>query len=74
MMDELLKTYKKMGVKFISLAEALKDPVYEIDPGVVGKWGSELQFQILKSKGLTLKDIGVEGISYPEGELAKVCI
>ncbi|MBK9293603.1 MAG: polysaccharide deacetylase family protein [Oligoflexia bacterium] len=31
MMDDLLKTYKKMGVEFIPLQEAVNDPIYKID-------------------------------------------
>ena len=74
MMDELLSLYKKKGVKFISLKKALTDDVYKIDPAVAEKWGSELQFQILKSKNLSLKQIGVEGFKHPGDELAKICL
>ena len=73
MLNDLLKLYKKKGVKFISLSEAAQDEIYAIDPMVVGKSGSELHFQVLKSRGLKLKDTGAGSVTYPEDELAKIC-
>ena len=66
--------YKKEGVAFISLSEALKDPVYSIDPGIVAEWGSELTYQILKSKNLKVKDAGLEPYNkYPKKKLETIC-
>lgn len=74
MLEKLLSNYEKKGVEFISLSEALKDPVYEKDPGVVGKRGSEFTYQVLKSRRLSLKDIGmIRYDGYPERQLARVC-
>lgn len=75
MLDELLSLYKKKGVEFIPLSEALTDPVYELDPGVVSLHGSELQYQVLKSRGLTLQDIGMKPYEgFPWKKLKNVCL
>lgn len=79
MLEELIQLYQKKGVKFISLSEAVTDEIYKIDPQVVGKWGSELQNQILKSKNIKLKDIGADtsvfpDTEYPEDKLSRICI
>lgn len=74
MLDDLLMSYKKKGVKFIPLSEALQDDIYKLDPAVVGKWGSELQFQVLKSKGIKMKDTGAAEVAYPEDALRGVCL
>lgn len=74
MIEDLIKMYKSEGVEFIKLAEALKDPVYAIDPKIVAKSGSELTFQIMKSKGLTLKDVGLQPYKgFPEKKLNSIC-
>ncbi len=73
--DELLKSYKDKGVRFVTLSEALKDPVYSIDPGSADKWGSELTFQIMRSRNLSLKDLGLMPYkNYPATQLESVCI
>lgn len=73
MLNELLQLYKKKGVKFIALSEAVKDEIYAVDPAVTGRSGSELHFQILKSRGLKLKDTGALSVKYPEEELDNLC-
>tara|TARA_B110001454_G_scaffold16145_1_gene14533 strand:+ start:30495 stop:31379 length:885 start_codon:yes stop_codon:yes gene_type:complete len=74
MMDELLLMYKKEGVEFIPLSEAISDEIYTIDPALAAEHGSELTFQILKSKNLKLKDAGLKKFSmYPKEKLDKVC-
>lgn len=60
MMDMLLKKYKEAGVEFISLSEAVKDKAYEIDPKVLGDSGSEFTYQVMRSRGLKLKDLGLD--------------
>lgn len=52
MMDELLDFYKKKGVEFISLKEAVKDPVYKVDPEYVAPKSKNFLDQIEISKGL----------------------
>lgn len=75
MMSELLALYKKNGVEFIPLSEAVKDKVYASDSGIVAENGSEFQYQIMKQKGLTLKDMGLETYTgYPEERLKTICL
>ncbi|MNL21596.1 Polysaccharide deacetylase [compost metagenome] len=74
MLDTLLTEYKKMGVVFIPLSEANQDEVYSIDPGLPARQGSELTYQIMKSKNLGLADVGLKKYEdYPEDKLAKIC-
>jgi hypothetical protein len=79
MLESLIQLYQKKGVKFISLTEAVTDEIYKIDPKVAGKWGSELQYQILISKNIKLKDISADVSPFlntqsPEELLSQVCI
>lgn len=79
-LDALIKLYKKKGVKFISLDEASRDDIYNIDPEVYGKYGSEFQYQVLKSKKFKtqkreIKDKSIfDPIETPETKLNKYCI
>ncbi len=74
MIPALLELYKKEGVEFITLADALKDSSYTIDPGFTSVGGSEFTYQILKSRGLKLKDIGMAPYAhYPEKKLTTIC-
>lgn len=71
MLDQLLTNYEKKGVVFVPLSEAMKDEVYSIDPAVAARIGSELTYQVMKSRQLTLKDVGLEkyeGYSLPKLE------
>lgn len=74
LMGELVRLYKKEGVEFITLTEAMKDEVYKIDPGVWGKWGAEFTHQIMKQRGIKLEDIEMTPYQdYPQEQLNKVC-
>ena len=59
MLKELIQAYKAAGVEFISMSEALKDEVYQIDTGMIADVGSEITYQILKSRNLKLEDVGL---------------
>ena len=73
-LDQLLSNYKAKGVNFISLSEATKDDIYQIDPKVVGPWGMEFTYQVMKSKGLKIADLGLEKYQgYPEELLQTIC-
>lgn len=73
-LDQLLANYKKKGVTFISLAEAVKDDVYKIDPGFIGPQGAEFTYQVMKSRGLKITDLGLEKYQgYPEKFLQTIC-
>jgi hypothetical protein len=52
MLDKLLTAYEKRGVKFISLADALKDDVYKINPNVVSDRTYTFLNQIRVARGL----------------------
>jgi peptidoglycan/xylan/chitin deacetylase (PgdA/CDA1 family) len=74
MFDQMLTSYKKMGVEFITIAEANRDEVYSMDPGLAAKYGSELTYQVMKARKLELKDVGLTKYQdYPEDKLAKIC-
>lgn len=75
-MDQMLANYKKIGVEFIPLSEAIKDPIYAIDPGITfPKWGAELQFQVLKARGKKVTDLGIEPYrGFPEDKLKELCL
>jgi cellulose synthase (UDP-forming) len=49
MLDELLATYERAGARFISVAEALTDPIYGIDPGTTGQ--ASFLLQLLHATG-----------------------
>lgn len=48
-MDALLDAYEAMGVRWVTLDEALTDGALAIDSGHVGKWGSGLLEQIAET-------------------------
>lgn len=74
MIDRLLSAYEKRGVEFITLGEALRDEVYSLDPAVVGRYGSEFTYQVMKSRGLKLADVGLKPYEgYPEAALEQAC-
>lgn len=74
MLDELLRRYEEKGVSFITVEQASKDSFYFADPGVAAKWGSELQYQVMKSKDLKLKDLGLTKYeNYPAKKLETIC-
>lgn len=71
-LPELLQAYKDKGVEFVGLAEAAKDPVFNQDPGIFGK-DDDFPFQVLKARGLTLKDLGLTDKATPLSELRDFC-
>jgi peptidoglycan/xylan/chitin deacetylase (PgdA/CDA1 family) len=54
MLPQLLAQMKQQGFRFITLEEAEKDPVYDIDPDIVMKEGTILQEQIMEARHLQL--------------------
>jgi peptidoglycan-N-acetylglucosamine deacetylase len=74
MLDQLLKKLEAMGVEFIPLSQALKDEVYQIDPHYVAAYGTEFEYQVLKSKHLTAKSLGiVPKWHYTQKKLDAIC-
>jgi len=50
-LDDLLSAYEERGVRFISVQEALEDPVYGIDPKVTGRGQENFLTQLLRATG-----------------------
>lgn len=74
MIEELLKSYKKAGVEFIPLSEAVKDEAYSFDPAIASESGSEFTYQVMRSMGLKQKDIGLEPYDgYSKEKLDSIC-
>ncbi len=74
MIDELLKLYKKEGVEFVSLSEAVKDPIYNLDPKVIGEWGSEFTSLMMISRKMKIEDVGLKVYTeYPDKKLSSIC-
>lgn len=73
-LDELLTAYEKQNVKFISLADALSDEVYQINPNVVRDRAYTFLNQVRLGKGLNNPEI-VEKLyaTLPEDKLNQLC-
>lgn len=46
MLDDLIDEYESAGVRFVSLADALEDSAYHLDPRVARSWGSPFLYQL----------------------------
>jgi len=51
MLDALLKSFERHGVRFISVAEAMTDPIYSIDADVATKGQANLLLQLQQATG-----------------------
>lgn len=51
MLDELLTTYTKLGARFITLDEALSDPIYANEPTPRVSTGGNFLWQLRKARG-----------------------
>lgn len=75
MLEQLIQSYRERGVEFIPLSEAVRDDAYAFDPGHTFDGGAEFIYQVLKARGLHLKDAGLDSYQgYPEEQLKKVCL
>jgi peptidoglycan-N-acetylglucosamine deacetylase len=74
MLDDLLTEYEQHNIKFISLADALSDDVYQINPNIVRDRAYTFLNQIRLSKGLKNPHI-VEKLyeSLPEDKINQLC-
>lgn len=74
MLDALLTAYEKNGVTFISLADALSDEVYQINPNIVRDRAYTFLNQVRLSRGLENPDV-VQQLyaSLPEDKLDQLC-
>jgi peptidoglycan-N-acetylglucosamine deacetylase len=46
MIEDLLDEYEAMGVRFVSLDDAMQDSVYHLDPRFARNWGSPFLYQV----------------------------
>ena len=74
MLDQVLSSYEKLGVKFIPLPVALSDKVYSIDSGIVRDTGYTFLNEIRLSRKLANpKSVTKFYDSIPEDKLGKIC-
>jgi peptidoglycan-N-acetylglucosamine deacetylase len=74
MLPELIRQYRKKGVEFIGLEEAIQDSAFKEDPALALKDGDLFENQILKAHGKTIKSLGLdEDDGVPLKELDTIC-
>jgi peptidoglycan-N-acetylglucosamine deacetylase len=59
-LDDLLDRYARRGAQFVPVANAITDPIYEIDPGVVG-YGNFL-LQLARATGRPAERLRVQAV------------
>ncbi len=69
MIEDLLKEYEALGVRFISLDAALEDPVYQLDPRFAASWGATFLAQVELGRG----QAKAAAPWPPHGEIAALC-
>jgi peptidoglycan/xylan/chitin deacetylase (PgdA/CDA1 family) len=70
MLDKLLTAYEDLGVKFISLPEALTDPIYKITPSFKDTKAFTFLNQLQRMQGLkTPKSVSRLYVTYPLDKL-----
>jgi len=74
MLDELLANYEKQDIKFISIKDALSDPIYQINPNIVRDRAYTFLNQVRLSRGLENPEI-VNKLydTLPEDKLNQLC-
>jgi peptidoglycan/xylan/chitin deacetylase (PgdA/CDA1 family) len=53
MIETLLRDYEALGVRFISLDDALEDSAYQLDPRFARSWGTSFLWQVETARGIT---------------------
>jgi peptidoglycan-N-acetylglucosamine deacetylase len=72
MLDAILKDFRANGATFITLDEALTDPVYQIDPRYVYEGGRGFLEQIVESRNVDTGD-RLQESPYTVARLGEVC-
>jgi peptidoglycan/xylan/chitin deacetylase (PgdA/CDA1 family) len=72
MLDSILKDFRTKGATFITLDEALDDPVYQIDPKLQYEGGRSFLNQIIESRAVDTGDLLKES-PYTVARLGEVC-
>jgi len=70
-LDAILNRWRAQGIVFISLEEALADPIYQINPNLAYKVGGDFLAQISAARHVRLSDIKQQ--TYTVAQLNKVC-
>ncbi len=74
MLPIILKMYKKKGVEFIPLSEAVKDSIYDEDLGIARGSGGDFQYNALKARNLTTMGLGLgPAWEFPGKQLSQIC-
>lgn len=60
MLNDLLTAFENIKVQFISLEDAAKDPVYQINPNRIGQYTGTFLFQVGSTKGLKYPNVPTE--------------
>jgi peptidoglycan/xylan/chitin deacetylase (PgdA/CDA1 family) len=55
-MEALLSSYEAAGARWVTLEQALADPIYAEDPGFVTRWGWTLLDRLAKARGVKLEN------------------
>jgi len=71
-LDSVLRTLRERGVRFITLEEALGDPVYEINPNLAYSGERTFLEQLAAARGLEISTLRDQ--LYSEDRLSKVCM
>ena len=74
MLDELLTTYEKNNIHFIELSDALKDPIYQLDPNI----STRRHYTFLNQIRLAMEVENPERVEQlyqnrPEAQLEQLC-
>lgn len=69
MIETLLRDYEALGVRFISLDDALEDSAYQLDPRFARSWGTSFLWQVETARGITPPAAPWP----PHAEVAAVC-
>lgn len=73
-LDKLLTFYKKQGVKFIPVREAMQDSIYSHDPKHVGAHGLDFPYQVLSERGLKADQFDPRPpLKFPRKKLETIC-
>ena len=68
-LPDLLALLDRQGYEIVTLEEAQRDPVYNIDPDVAAPYGGTLTQLVMKAKGMKYPSITPK----PREKLAKIC-
>ena len=74
MLQDVIQSFKNRGVEFIGLSEALSDPIYSIDPQIIGAHSSEFTYQIMKMRKIKPTELGLHHYEAYTDKIEKLCL